>query len=137
MNILIDSPNCNQYLGSNGNIGYGYTIQALIKNRVFLQTNEELYQRQNNAIPVHALKDGKIYCIKPGMFKKWGLNIDHLFQSYFTGRKIIKENKIDLIHTVEPGQIFMPRPLCFLNRPFILGPWLAATHIPAGNFWMI
>jgi glycosyltransferase involved in cell wall biosynthesis len=135
LNILIDSLNCNPHMGSNAESGYGFTCQAVKRNRVFLLSHRELFSDGGNPLSESGANALSLHLLEPGMFAKLGRQSDYLLRSYFLARKVLRNNRIDIIHTIEPNQYRLVRPLSFIKGvPFILGPLNGGDAYPPAEF---
>jgi glycosyltransferase involved in cell wall biosynthesis len=133
--ILIDSLNCNPSPGSNAESGYGFVREALKHHRVILLTHGELFDRRPNPLAENPPSNLEIIRIQPGPLRKLGRQADYLSQCYFHARKILCSRPVDIVHTVEPNQYRLTRPLSLLKKlPFVLGPLNGGDAYPPQSF---
>ncbi len=134
MNILIDSLNFNPFLGSNSECGYGFVKEISKKHSIHLIASDNIFHRSENKAENLDIENITLHLIKPGIFRKFGIQTDYLTKVFSKAKEIIKKNNINLVHTIEPNQYQMPRPLAFLNKPFILGPIHGGDAYPSKHF---
>ncbi|OGS37147.1 MAG: hypothetical protein A2293_15825 [Elusimicrobia bacterium RIFOXYB2_FULL_49_7] len=134
MRLLLDSLNCNPNLGSNSESGFGFVREAAKRHHVILLTHRDIFQQAGNRFDTEPLNDVSVCAVEPGLWRRLGCQSDYLLQSYTQGRHIIRRTKIDAIHSIEPNQYLLPRPLAFLKRPFVLGPLHGGAAYPNTSF---
>lgn len=134
MNILIDSLNCNPTAGSNAESGYGFVAQALVRHQVSLFTHRDLFRAGRNELAENPPGNLRVEEITPGLCSKFGKQTDYLMQVLPRARRFVARNPVDIVHTVEPNQYRLLRPLAFLKKPFVLGPLNGGDAYPPASF---
>jgi glycosyltransferase involved in cell wall biosynthesis len=135
MNILIDSLTCNPHEGSNAEAGFGFVSQAILRNNVVLLSHRDLFNIGGNPLINDTSGRLRLQLISPGLFSKFGRQTDYLSQCYFQARSVMRRFPVDLIHTVEPTQYRLTRPLAFIKeKSFILGPLNGGHAYPPVSF---
>ena len=142
MKILLSAYACEPNTGSEHQIGWSWIKTLSQKNKVYVLTRKKnkkkllkeilLKKIKNVSFLFYDLPDFFIKIIKGGNNKSnsylyflfW-----HVF-IYFKYKKLIKENKIDLIHHVTFGTFRIPNLLCLCNIPFIFGPLAGGEMVP-------
>ena|GEM_PF-3947238 len=135
MHILIDSMTCNPHQGSNAEAGFGFTVQALKRNTVYVISHRELFLEGGNPLCGREGDNLVLSLVSPGIMRRFGRQTDYLSQCYFYAKRILKKYPVDIIHTVEPTQYRMIRPLAYIGSvPFVLGPLNGGHAYPPQRF---
>jgi glycosyltransferase involved in cell wall biosynthesis len=118
MRLLLESPNCNAFAGSNGAVGYGWVTNLARDHEVHVVTYGDTWDRGGAPdVPnVHVIR------IKPSRVARLGTMSDFVVQAARHRDQIIDRVLPDVVHSIEPGGWGGPRPMATTRVPYLLGP---------------
>jgi len=120
--ILIESPNCNAFGGSNAGVGHGWVTHLARTHEVHVVVYGPLYDGGHDGgrapeIPgVHPIR------IEPTRARRLGTMTDYVLAARKQRDAIIARVKPDLLHSIEPGGWLGPRVFVTDRIPSVMGP---------------
>lgn len=129
MRILIESPNCNAFAGSNAAVGYGWVTQIARHHEVHVVTYGPLYDAGHDAPPPPP-PNVNVIRIPSSPLARFGKLFDFTVSARRRKRGLLKAIRPDIVHSLEPGGWIGARALATRRHPYIVGPLNGGAVMP-------
>lgn len=122
MRILIESPNCNAFGGSNAAVGYGWVTHLARAHDVHVVVYGDLYDAGHPGGRAPAIDNVYPIRIPPSRARRLGTMTDYAASARRVRSDVLRGVKPDVVHSIEPGGWLGPRVFATDRYPYVLGP---------------
>lgn len=134
MRILVESPSCNAFAGSNAGIGYGWVTRLARRHEVHVVVYGPHYDRGHAGGRAPEIPNVVVHRIVPGPLARAGTLPDFVGQARRRRRALIAAVRPDIVHAIEPNGWPGPRALVTRSVPSVLGPLTGGAALPPRAF---